>query len=478
MAFNFNKAVQEDSKNGAGFKSSDFQKILTDDAPSLGFISSKAPCEFILVPPHPMHGASTMLTSGGFRNDAVRGVVPTLGQYGIDWVMVYRKIGNDPDPRKRKDLLAINMVEGEEGMGIQTERDWGNGYKSPMYILREYLWKAGGGHKYDKTQRRSIPTINVDTTSARYKRALELVPIDGNDLNTPLGRATRTMFLQGFMVNNAGISYTTDEEGQACWPKHKILMINQISAIKSREDARTKEGFYDAWFERMDGKSIDPESIMREYGDISNSEQSQAAWEQGFKHGDFATSQKLVTFNSYPSGPAGIATYCCSVNNLADRFGPNYIMPDDVLKKVRPFSDYIAQNNRELQVQWLLELFPGDEWAFIEAGIIQDGSNKVSMSVPAYEPPAPAPVQSRPAPIAPIALPTMPRAPAGIQTPARSGPTIPTAGIRIVPASPTPLVPAPGIPMPNQQSSSGGADLSAQMKALMSKLQNNANKAN
>ena len=153
-------------------------------------------------------------------------------------------------------------------------------------------------------------------------------------------------------------------------------------------------------------------------------------------------------------------------------------MPDEVLKKVRPFSDYIAQNNRELQVQWLLELFPGDEWAFIEAGIIQDGSNKVSMSVPAYEPPAPAPAQSRPAPIAPIALPTMPKAPAGIQTPARPGPTIPTAGIRIVPASPTPLVPAPGIPMPNQQSSSGGADLSAQMKALMSKLQNNANKAN
>ena len=462
MAFNFNKAVQEDSKNGGGFKSSDFQKMFNDEAPSLGYLSSKAPCEFILVPPHPTYGASTAMTSGGFRQDQLRGVVPTLGQYGIDWVMVYRKIGNDPDPKKRKDILAINMVEGPDGMAVQTERDWGNGYKSPMYKLREYLWKAGGGHKYDKNQRRSVPTINVDTSTARYKRALELVPIDNNDLNAPLGRAVRTMFLQGFVVSNAGINYTTDEEGQPCWPRHKILMINQVSAIKSREDARIKEGFYDAWFERVDGLAMDPEVIVSQFGDISHSEQSQMAWEAGFKHADFGTTQKLVTFKSFPSGPAGIASYGCTVQNLADRFGPNYVLPDEVLKKVHPFSDYILENNEKLQIQWLLELFPGDEWAMAEAGIISDGSNKVSMAgtqdlrpapaIPAPVVPAsPAPIASAPRPVQPVSAPAIP-----VAVPSPSA--IPAAA------------PAPAIP------SAGGPNLSAQMKAMMDKLHGNSQK--
>ena len=480
MAFNFNKAVQDDSKNGVGFKSSDFQKMFVDEAPSMGYISSKAPCEFILVPPHASYGASTTLTSGGFRQDSLRGVVPTLGQYGIDWVMVYRKIGNNPDPRKRKDVLAVNMIETEDGMTVNAEKDWGNGYKSPMYKLREYLWKCGGEHKYDKTQRRSVPTVAVDTSSARYKRAIELVPIDGNDLNAPLGRAARTMFLQGFLVNNAGISYTTDEEGNPSWPKHKILMINQVSAIKSREDARVKEGFYDAWFERTDGFAINPEQINEMYGDVSSSESAQLAWEQGFKHSDFGVNQKLVTFKSYPSGPAGIATYCCTAQNLSERMGANYKLPDEILRKVKPFSEYILNTNEQLQIQWLLELFPGDEWAFIEAGLISDGSNRVSMANSGYSPeveqhqiPAPAAILAPAIPSRPTVMPSRPTA-----MPSMPG-SKPTA-MPSVPSMPS----MPSMPKVPQSSAVPGSspaaiptaeDLSSKMKTLITKLHNNSN---
>lgn len=473
MSFNFNKVVQQTESNvNTGFKSTDFQKMFTNEAPTLGYISNKGPCQFILVPPHPTYGASTSLTSGGFRQDKDRGVVPTLGQYGIDWVMVYRKIGNDPDPKKRKDILAINMVDGPDGMTIQTEREWGNGYKSPMYKFREYLWRAGGGHKYDKHQRRSVPTINVDTSSNRYKRALELVPIDSNDLNAPLGRAARTMFLQGFVISNAGISYTQNEDNQPCWPRHKILMINQVSAIKSRETDRIKEGFYDAWFERIDGMPIDPEAIMETYGDISQSEEAQLAWEAGFKHADFGVNQKLVTFASFKSGPAGITTYNCSVQNLADQFGPNYSLPDEVLKQVRPFSDYILENNEKLQIQWLLELFPGDEWLLAEAGIIDDGSNRVAMNgyaAPAITPPAPVAKIAAPAAIpAPMpsvvhAAPVM--APRPMAAPAMPRPAVPAAPMAVAPATPAPAPAAPGAP-----------NLSDQMKAMMEKLHGNMKK--
>jgi len=482
MAFNFNKAIYEDSKNNVVSRSSDYQKIFNDDAPSMGYISSKAPCEFILVPPHASYGASAAMTSGGFRQDSTRGVVPTLGQYGIDWVMVYRKVGNDPDYKKRKDILAINMMEGPDGMTVQTERDWGKGYMSPMYKLREFLWRTGGGHKYNKALRRSEPTINVDTSTAKYKRAHELVPVDGNDLNSPLSKGVRTMFLQGFMVNNAGINYTVDEEGQPCWPRHKILMINQISAIKSREDARTKEGFYDVWFERADGINMDPEYIIDHFGDVSQSETAQTNWEAGFRHSDFAVKQKLVTFSSYPSGPAGIATYTCAVQNLSDRFGEQYVLPDEVLKKVRPFSDYILENNEKLQIQWLLELFPGDEWAFIEAGIIQDGSNSVAMGGFSVPTPAPTPVTVISTPVVqPAVQPPVARAPMFTTKPPYTtpesvssvtkpkAPPIPVAPV----ANSAPTVPPVAAPV---NLSAGGPDLSSQMKALMSKLQNNVNK--
>jgi hypothetical protein len=293
-------------------------------------------------------------------------------------------------------------------------------------------------------------------------------------MNAPLGKGVRTMFLQGFVMNNAGINYTMDEEGQPCWPRHKILLINQLSAMKSREDARTKEGFYDVWFERTDGIGMDPEYIVNHFGDVSESESAQMNWEAGFRHADFALNQKLVTFSSYPSGPAGIATYACSVQNLSNRFGQHYMLPDEILKKVRPFSDYILENNEKLQIQWLLELFPGDEWAMVEAGIISDGSNKVSMHIspvaaqdqnvpaPVYAP-APAipaarsvsaaPVPVMPLPVAPITNP-VPPVPAAVSGAARR-----VAGLAVPAAPPT-----------------GELDLSSQMKALMNKLQSNTNK--
>jgi hypothetical protein len=397
MTFDINRAMYDSSKSDSTKKNSDYQKIFNDEAPTIGYISSKGPCEFILVPPHPMYGASQTMTSGFFRDDGIRGTVPTLGQYGLDWAYVYRKVGSG-DPKTRKDILAINMIEGEDGMIIRAEGEWGRNYKSPMYKLHEFLWKTGGAHKYDKMARRSVPTLSVDFNSPQTRRALELVPIN-NDLTAPLSRAVRTLFLQGFVIKNAGIDYTADEEGKPSWPKHKILMINQVSAIKSREDAKDKEGFYDSFFERTDGVPMSHEAVVQAYGDISENVEAMMAWEAGFLHGDFATQQKLLTFSSYSSGPAGIAAYRCKTSNLADSYG-GYALPDDVLQQVKPFSDYILLNTEELQKQWLQELFAGDEWALIGAGVIND--NSVRISAPELPVNVPAPVP------AVVAVPTSP----------------------------------------------------------------------
>ena len=432
MSFNINRAINDDVSDSP--RNSDYQKMFNDEAPSLGYISSKAPCEFIMVPPHPSHGASMALTSGGFRSDKERGITPTLGQYGIDHVIVYRKIGNNPDPKQRRDILAINMVETEEGLQIQAEREWGKGYMSPMYKLREFLWRTGGGHKYNKVLRRSEPTIkNIDTNTWEYKRALELVPADGNDLNAPLGRGVRTLFLQGFVINNAGISYTTDEDGQACWPKHKILMINQVSAIKSRLDAFQKEGFYDALFVRKDGTDMDPQEIEDTYGDILNNPSALQAWEQGFVHGDFSVNQKLVTFSSYRSGPAGISTYKCSVQNLADKYGPDYKLPDEILRKARPMGDYILKNNEQLQIEWLQELFAGDEWALEGAGLINKSS--VRIAVPAM-PAAPAAPIAAPAPaIRPVVPAAAPSIRPAVEVPVAAAPKMPSMPMPSIPGA-------------------------------------------
>lgn len=443
--FDINKAMYDSSVNDGSKKNSDYQKIFNDEAPTIGYISSKGPCEFIMVPPHPKYGASQAMTSGYFREDNMRGTVPTLGQYGLDWAYVYRKVGSG-DPKSRRDILAINMVEGEEGMMIQAEGEWGRGYKSPMYKLYEYLWRTGGGHKYDKQARRSLPSINVDFHSPQTRRALELVPIN-NDLNAPMSRAVRTLFLQGFVLKNAGIDYTVNEEGQASWPKHKILMINQVSAIKSREDAKDKEGFYDSFFERTDGIPMNRAAVMQAFGNIAEDPEALAAWEAGFLHGDFASQQKLLTFDSYSSGPAGIATYRCMTSNLADVYGANYALPNEELEKVKPFSDYILLNNEELQKEWLLELFPDDHWALIGAGIIEVESGLVT--VPEMPAPAPASAPTVAIPTAAVArTPAMPvnvpmSAPKAVTPPVKTIPTpSPKLAVTPAPTAPTNLSPS------------------------------------
>lgn len=458
MTFDINRAMYDSSAN-SGKKNSDYQKIFNDEAPTIGYISSKGPCEFILVPPHPSFGASQSMTSGYFREDGLRGTVPTLGQYGLDWAYVYRKVGSG-DPKSRKDILAINMVETDDGMVIQAEGEWGRGYKSPMYKLYEYLWRTGGGHKYDKQARRSIPSIAVDMNSPQTRRALELVPIN-NDLNAPLGRAVRTLFLQGFMIKSAGLDYTVTEQGEPCWPKHKILMINQVSAIKSRQDAKDKEGFYDAFFERTDDIAMDRRSVNEAFGDVANNPDALAAWEAGFLHSDFAAQQKLLTFSSYSSGPAGIATYRCNVANLSDRYGAGYALPDEVLSQVRPFSDYILLNTEELQKQWLQELFVGDEWALIGAGIMND--NSVRIAVP--EMPAPTPAAVVPAPI-PVAAPSIPRPTAPTaKAPAPASPKIPTPSA----AKPAPAT-APAAAAKSKAPTAAGVDLSDRLMVMVNRL--------
>ena len=460
MTFDINRAMYDSSKSDSTKKNSDYQKIFNDEAPTIGYISSKGPCQFILVPPHPMHGAAQTMTSGFFREDGIRGTVPTLGQYGLDWAYVYRKVGSG-DPKTRKDILAINMIEGEDGMIIKAEGEWGRNYKSPMYKLHEFLWKTGGGHKYDKMARRSVATLPVDFNSPQTKRALELVPIS-NDLSAPLSRAVRTLFLQGFVVKNAGIDYTVNEEGQASWPKHKILMINQVSAIKSREDAKDKEGFYDSFFERTDGVAMSREAIVQAYGDVSEDIEAMMAWEAGFLHGDFATQQKLLTFSSYSSGPAGIATYRCQTTNLADTYG-GYALPDEVLQQVRPFSDYILLNTEELQKQWLQELFVGDEWALIGAGVMEGNSVRIAVPEIPVTTPVPVPV---------VAVPTAPviKTPVMAVSVPMSAPKPATPQVARPAAAPGPKLAMPGKPNAAAATDIPTVNTTDRMMSMMAKI--------
>ena len=224
---------------------------------------------------------------------------------------------------------------------------------------------------------------------------------------------------------------------------------------------------------------MNPEQINEMYGDVSSSESAQLAWEQGFKHSDFGVNQKLVTFKSYPSGPAGIATYCCTAQNLSERMGANYKLPDEILRKVKPFSEYILNTNEQLQIQWLLELFPGDEWAFIEAGLISDGSNKVSMANSGYSPEPehheiPAPVaRSAPAPVMPsrpTAMPSMPSRPTAMPSMPTAMPSVPS-----MPSMPSmPKAPQPSA-APVAMPTAASEDLSSKMKTLITKLHNNSN---
>jgi len=487
-----NRAIQQDAANSpGGYRSSDWQKIVNDEAPPFCYLTPKGATTLILPPPHPVHGASLAMTSGGVRGDKRGGNVPTLGQYGLDWVMVYRKVGNSEDEKKRRDILAINMVDGGDGPSIQVEREWGNGYRSPMYRLYEFLWKTGGAHKYDTAVRRAVPTISVDPSSAKVKRALQLVPPDsagGKGNWAALSRGKRTMLLSGFVMSNGERNLTVDEDGNPCWPQQRIMYIDQVTAIKSREGDRHMEGFYDHWFERTDGLTLsqacDQRVVQEKFGDIYEDGDAQLAWEAGFRHCDFATQQKLVTWTSYKGGAAGIDTYCCNVANLADAMS-GYSLPEEVLMKARPIADYLAENNEKLQIQWLLEAFPGDEWALEGAGIIETGRSVAvpsgfqrqddeAVAVPSevhghYETPSPAPAIPRTP--APAVVPAIPRTPAPAAVPA-------------IPRTPAPAVvpPAPAgnvhsVPNAAAPAVNGPAKISSQMQAMMEKLRSQGGKA-
>ena len=495
-----NRRISDDAASGGdGNGSSEWQKILGDEAPPLSYLGTQGPCSFILVPPHPSHGASQAMTSGGVRGDEKYGYVPTLGQYGLDHVLVYRKVGNNPDRKKRRDILAINIQEGGDGPVIQVEREWGKGYRSPMYKLYDYLWRTAGGYKFDRTVKRTVPTIQVDPRSTKVRRALELCPPNdagGPESTAAIARGKRTLLLNGFMVSNVGKSYTVDESNQPCWPQQRVLLINQVTGIKSPVNARDKEGFYDMWFQRTDGvdlsQACDENYIREHFGDIYEDVDAQLAWEAGFLHSDFASVQKLVTWSSYKAGPAQMDAYCCRVDNLADAMG-GYQLPEEVLMKARPIADYLADNNEQLQVQWLLEAFAGDEWALEGAGLISAGS---SVGVPdSYEgdgqeqadeaPPAPRPsVPQAPAPQAPRTRQApAPQAPRTPQAPAPQAPRAPQAQAPQAPApqaqapqAPAPQAPralatqVPGVTSVPNAPAAGKMDLSARMRETMEKM--------
>ena len=425
--------ADEVAKADTGRGSSFFQKIFNDEAPPISYISSRGECNIILLPVHSSYGSAPTMTSGGFRSDKDRGIYPTLSSYGLDWMFVYKDVGNSPDRKKRKTILSINMMEDK----ILPEQEWGNVYKSPMFRLRDYLWRLGGEHVYDSTQRRTIARKQVDLNNWQVKRALELVPPTPT-MNDPMPRPVRTLFLQGLVVSNAGTDYTTDEDGNSQWPQHRILMISQISAIKSKAVARAKEGFYDNFFAPRDPANItnvlDTKYVLGKYGDIRDNVQNRAKWEQeSFLHSDFATNLKVLTFKSYPA-QSGLPSYECLVSNMAGMYGADFQIPDDVARQIRPINNYLQENNEAKQKEWLAEVFPGDEWALIGAGVMD--APPTSVAVPAGIT-AVTPIPTMTAPTVNIPIPTM-TAPAVITPAANTAPGIAPNTVA-APAAPTSL---------------------------------------
>lgn len=380
MGFDINQAIADSTNSGNSRDSTAFQKIFNASAPPISYLSGKGPCQILVLPPHASTGADQTLTSGGFRLDKDRGVYPTLGGYALDWVYVYKDVGNSPDMKRRKSILAVNMVRDANGnMTIKPEQEWGQVYSSPMYKLREYLWRLGGEHHFDRQRRMVVPRVAVDFSNAKVRRALELVPPQSN-IGDPIGRPTRCLFVQGLMVTNAGNNYMVDENKQPCWPQHRLLMISQITAIKSKVNARQKEGFYDMFFDGPEGiDGMDPESVIQTYGDVRKDLAARIEWEKAaFKHANFATEPKLVTFSSYP-GANGISSYECKVSDAKEVFDGGIDLPESVKESIRPIGDYIIETNEQLQAQWLAELFAGDEWALIEAGVMQPNSARIAV---------------------------------------------------------------------------------------------------
>ena len=151
--------------------------------------------------------------------------------------------------------------------------------------------------------------------------------------------------------------------------------------------------------------------------------------------------------------------------NLSDRYGAGYALPDDVLSQVRPFSDYILLNTEELQKQWLQELFVGDEWALIGAGVMND--NSVRIAVPEMPASTPAAIIPAPAPVAPsIPRPTAPVA----KVPAPASPKIPTPSAAKAGPTPTPApAPTPAAAKPKAPTAAG-VDLSDRLMVMVNRL--------
>lgn len=457
---NINRTLN-DANDAAHGNNEDYNKILNNDAPPVGYLGTKGPCRMLVIPPHPSHGVDRTMTSGGFRLDEKTGVSPTLGDYALDWVYVYKNVGNDPDPKRRQNILAVDMVTNPEdgSVVVRPEQDWGRVYKSPMYKLREFLWRATGSPKFDKKSNKTSMTESVDTSSALYRRAMELMP-PGTALTNAIARPSRTMLLQGFVFENGGKEYTVNDKNEPCWPQHRVLMISQTSGIKSSVTARHREGFYDAFFVPSPNSvlgagtapgtaaeaaaTVDPDSVAERYGDIVADVEARARWEaENFMHADFGSVDKLVTFESFKE--TSTVAYRCEVKNLADEYGVEYVLPEEERMKVRPISSYLIETNYDKQVEWLVELFKGDEWILEAAGVLQPSGNAVTM----YTPPAKAapvvpparPVAATPAAVRPADAAQVYAAPA-TKPPVPGAPRMPTAPVAQAPAAPAPRAPA------------------------------------
>jgi len=434
-----NPALDIANQQKAAGGENNFNKILNSDAPGLMYLGgNKGPSKFMLPP---MPGGNSPLTHGIFIDDTARkaGMLPVMFDYGCDWLYVYQNWGLG-DFTQRKSMLAVTVVVDDDGEErLMAEQSWGRGYKTPMYDLDTYLWKASGSPKYNKRANKLEYTTPVLNPSA-----IELRPAN-SPLDASVRRATRCLLLQGFVFENAGTNYTVDgETGQPKWPEHRVFMINQVTAINSATYMDTKVGFYDKFLMCNPDAPLNPSDIQKNYGDIAGDVSARIAWEKdAFYHADYATNHKLVEFSSKPSGAAGITAYSCSVNNLADIYGAEYHIPDEMLNKVQPMGNYLYRSTREQQIEWLKELFAGYEWALIGAGLMED--NPTTVAVPVQ------PTTTITPPAMPVTTPTSEVVPVADPTP---------------PSTSTPTAIPAAVPAPT------AAPLDDQMKAMMDRLNN------
>jgi len=354
--------------------SSHFQTVLNPNGPSMAYLGgSKGPTDVIILPPNRACGCPQTLTSGRIIDDpsGKGGMMPVLNDYALDHVLVYKDIGT----ARKMTMLAIDFQEDEDGnVRPVTEQAWGRGYKSPMYKLQEWAWNAAGRIKFNKQTRRSDPTAQVT-----HPRAIEIMP-PGNAISTPMSRPHRVLLLNAFVINNAGKSFLTDDSGAPQFPQQRIFMIDQVTAIKSSQDAENKRGFYDMWLKLQEGKSLDPSEISEKYGDIANDVDARMRWERDtFVNFDFGVNPRVLTWTTFVSDGAGIINYkALPTQTLAEKLGPNYQLPQDMFDSVKPIWENIAQTTYDQQLEIMKDLFSDNLWALEAAGLIEAGPTMVS----------------------------------------------------------------------------------------------------